>query len=271
MMPFMPRLRRLPIVFSWHDPVPHSGDEDWPMHVTQRYLVGRSERVVVLTEAMRAMAVEAVPKAAAKIRVVHHGDFDSYLEGEEERPAQLDAEDRFILFFGRVSPYKGVEDLCEAFRMAGLGDYKLVIAGKHLYPVRVPSEALKGVVMMDQFISNQVLRYLFRRCALVVLPYRDATQSGVLMLAYAFGKAVLATRVGGIPEMMEEGVTGVTVAPQDPEAMATALREMLASPDRLERMGRGGLQHANENYSWGKIAGDHLRVYEEAIALKRGS
>jgi alpha-maltose-1-phosphate synthase len=267
--PFLPIFKRFPIVYSWHDPVAHAGDESWAMDVTQKILVKAADRIVVLCDAMGTLAQSIHPAISEKLRVVHHGIFNCYVDGPEERPSPLDPDDKFILFFGRVAPYKGVEDLCQAFTaMRDHPEYKLVIAGKHIYPVSTPRELGSRLVVLNERISNNQLRYLFRHCALVVLPYRDATQSGVLMLAYAFGRPVLCTRVGGVTEMVEQGVTGLTVPPANPRSLAEALEQALKKPEHLETIGRQGLEFATQNFNWDKISHDTLSVYREAIAHK---
>ena len=267
--PFLLMLKRFPIVFSWHDPIPHAGDESWAMNVTQKILVSQAERVVVLTEAMKQIAQRMDPQASEKLRVIPHGILDYYCDGQEECPAELSSCEKFILFFGRVAPYKGVEDLCEAFAtIADQSEHHLVIAGKHTYPIAIPYMPNSKLVILNEHISNEKLRYLLRRCSLVVLPYRDATQSGVLMLAYAFGKPVLCTRVGGIPEMMKEGITGITVPPDRPELLARGLLELLKEPERLREMGIRAAEFANRRFSWNQISQDTLTVYREALASK---
>ena len=265
--PFLPVFKRFPIVYSWHDPVPHAGDESWAMDVTQSMLVKTADRVVVLCNAMGTLAQSLHPAISEKLRVVPHGIFNCYVDGPEERPSPMDPGDKFILFFGRVAPYKGVEDLCQAFAaMREHPDYKLVIAGKHIYPVSTPRELGRRLVVLNEYISDNQLRYLFRHCALVVLPYRDATQSGVLMLAYAFGRPVLCTQVGGVTEMVEPGVTGLTVPPANPQLLAEAMEESLKRPGQLEAMGQKGLDFATQNFNWDKISHDTLSVYREAMA-----
>ena len=270
--PFLPSLKRFPIVYSWHDPVPHEDDVSWAMAYTQRLLINASRKVILLSRAMEPVAKEVHPASAGKLNVVPHGIFDFYVQGDQERPAELQPGDRFILCFGRVARYKGVEDLIRAFLDANLGnEYKLVIAGRHIYRVSLPPDVDSRVLILNRFVSDDVLRYLFRNCSLVVLPYRDATQSGVLMLAYAFGKPVLTTTVGGIPEMLEEGVTGVSVPPRNPVVLSGALRRMISSPDALATMGERGHQYARAHYGWEAIASDTLRIYREAISVGANS
>ena len=104
-----------------------------------------------------------------------------------------------------------------------------------------------------RFVSNAELAGAFRAADLVVLPYREIDQSGVLFTAMAFGKPLLLTRVGGFPEI--EGAE--LVAPGDPEALAHALTELLADPDRLKRM--AGVERPE--YGWDAIARRTLEVY----------
>ena len=81
---------------------------------------------------------------------------------------------------------------------------------------------------------------LFRRCGLLVLPYRDATQSALVAHAYYFRKPVIITRTGALPEYVIEGETGWVIPPGEPQALAEALREALSDPARLARMGAAG-------------------------------
>ena len=79
-----------------------------------------------------------------------------------------------------------------------------------------------------------------RRCGLLVLPYIDATQSGLIAAAYYFHKPVIVTRTGALPEYVQEGRTGYVVEPGQPTALSRRLDESLADPDQLERMGSAG-------------------------------
>ena len=81
---------------------------------------------------------------------------------------------------------------------------------------------------------------LFRACGLVVLPYRDASQSALVGHAYYFHKPVIVTRTGALPEYVVEGETGWVIPPGDPQALAEVLREALGDPARLARMGAAG-------------------------------
>src|SRR5262249_27351393 len=97
--------------------------------------------------------------------------------------------------------------------------------------------------------------------AVVVLPYRSASQSAVVQLAFAFAKPVVATRVGGLPEVIEENRTGLLVAPSDQAAMAAAIASLLADPPLRHSMGTRASEFAASHHSWDRIAEMTLRMY----------
>jgi glycosyltransferase involved in cell wall biosynthesis len=92
----------------------------------------------------------------------------------------------------------------------------------------------------SRLIGDDEALDLFRRCGLLVLPYRDATQSALVAHAYFFRKPVIVTRTGALPECVVKGQTGWLVPPEDPQALAAALSEALGAPARLARMGEAG-------------------------------
>jgi glycosyltransferase involved in cell wall biosynthesis len=149
----------------------------------------------------------------------------------------------WTLFFGRLERYKGVDHLLTAAAMmknvdegqpqvilAGLGDLSTVWAGP-LPP---------NVEVRNRLIPDEEAIDLFRRCAFVVLPYIDATQSALVAAAYYFRKPVVVTRTGALPEYVEDGQTGRVVEPGHPASLARCLDDMLSDPIRLAQMGAAG-------------------------------
>ncbi len=150
------------------------------------------------------------------------------------------------LFFGRVEAYKGVDILLEAWKMlkenAGerhfvlkegkevrevrevreTGEFRLIIAGRVAPGVMLPPLPA-DVELRDRRIMDDEADALFRAADVLVLPYRDATQSALVAAAYAYGLPVIVTRAGALPEYVVEGETGWIVPPEDPAALASAL------------------------------------------------
>jgi glycosyltransferase involved in cell wall biosynthesis len=178
-----------------------------------------------------------------------------------------------VLFFGRIAPYKGLEDLVAAApliarRVPGL---RLVVAGRPVdgyTPPPRPALPHGGTVEYRlRQIGGSELAELFSEAALVVLPYREASQSGVLSTAYAFGRPVVATAVGGLPEMVEEGRTGLLVPPRDPVALAEAVSRLLADVSLRSAMSRAIRRKAEEELSWPALAAQTLDCYRSLVDM----
>ncbi len=189
-----------------------------------------------------------------------------------------------VLFFGRVEAYKGVDALLAAWsllrrdRSWGTPSYsddrfpttepspRLIIAG----PV-APGLALPplppGVELRNRLILDEEAEALFRAADLLVLPYRDATQSALVAAAYAYGLPVIVTRIGALPEYVREGETGWVVPPGEPTALAAALATALADPDRLRRMGAAGRAWFEAHHREARL--DLLTRYQTLIAESR--
>jgi glycosyltransferase involved in cell wall biosynthesis len=147
-----------------------------------------------------------------------------------------------LLCFGAVRPYKGVDLALEALaRLERWVDARLVVAGRFWNGAdayRAAAQRLgvaERVELRDTYVPNDEAALLFAACDLVVLPYRSASQSGVAQLAFAYGKPVVATRVGGLPAAVTDGVDGVLCPPEDPDALGAAIRRAAQTRDELAR------------------------------------
>jgi glycosyltransferase involved in cell wall biosynthesis len=137
-----------------------------------------------------------------------------------------------LLFFGSVRPYKGLDLALEALaRVDPARSIRLVVAGRFWpggpdYAEQVRRLGLaERVELRDGYVSNEEASLLFSACDAVLMPYRSATQSGVVQLAFAHGRPVIATRVGGLTEAVSDGTDGLLCAP-DPEALARSIERM---------------------------------------------
>lgn len=176
-----------------------------------------------------------------------------------------------VLFFGLLAPSKGVEDLIDAFLIASKScSAKLVIAGyptKHInlndLRERVETHGLTDRVMFDpRYIPLEEIRPLMSLATVVVYPYRSSTQSGALQAAYIFGRPVVATTVGGLPESVEDGLSGFLVPPGSPEKLAEKIITLVNDPALASKMGEYAHYIANTRFSWQGIARKIVGVYE---------
>ena len=120
------------------------------------------------------------------------------------------------------------------------------------------------LTMVDEYVPDEELHKYFRACDACVLPYVTATQSGIVLMAYSFGKPVITTRVGGLGEVVEHGKTGLLVEPENAEALADAICELYEG-DTLETLSEGVLE-VRERFSWpGLVATiEHAAGIEQA-------
>lgn len=218
-----------------------------------------------LTKAWHSLDVVFVLGEGAKVKAQHrwrvtcpivvipHGD-ESALRGDAV-PPPVSTTEPVVLFFGAWTAYKGIDLLFDAVPavMTKVPDARFVVAGSVL---GVDAAALTaratalGVQTRPGYVARADVAGLFGSARVVVTPYRRATQSGVVHLAYTFDRPVVATAVGDIPSAVQDGVTGLLVPPDDPEALANALVEVLSDPARAQAMGTAGAAWLAAEASW---------------------
>ena len=174
-----------------------------------------------------------------------------------------------VLMFGLMRPYKGIDVLLDAWRGTDgeepIEDAELLIAGMPRMDISALRAAAPANVSFDpHFVTDEELPAYFERADLVVLPYLQADQSGVLFTALAFGKPLLLSDVGGFPEMASTGAARIVPA-GDPRALGRALRELLADRAALTEMCVRARAAANGRYSWQAIAAAHVELYEQLL------
>jgi glycosyltransferase involved in cell wall biosynthesis len=203
---------------------------------------------------------------------------------EAKRRLALTDDEKVILFFGRIRPYKGIEYLLDALRLLladGKGNYRLIIAGEpkkgseeYLHEIQqsVQRDFQQGqVILRMQFIPDDEAELYLKGADVLVLPYKDIFQSGVLFLAYSFGLPVVAADVGSFREEIVEGSTGFLCKPGDPAELAKALETYFTSDlFRNLKVRRQELKdYANENYSWHAVAELTCNAYTNMLGRNR--
>jgi glycosyltransferase involved in cell wall biosynthesis len=261
---------RRPRVYTMHWRLPEA---DSRIAASLRRLLAEMDAVVVHSEhgARRLEADFEVPRE--RLRVIPHGAFDYLTRQADESPLPEElrgVEAPVILFFGLVRPYKGVDVLLEAFRR--IEGAELWIVGMPRMPMgplhRLAEQAPGRVRFMERFVPDREIPAFMRRADVVVLPYRNIEQSGVLYTALAFGSPLVLSSVGGFPEIAEQGAARL-VPPGDPAALGGTLREILADADAREALGRSALAAASGRYGWDGIAAQTIELYRELLGQPR--
>jgi len=265
----LPLFPDVPMVATIHDARRHPGDRAIPFHSWQwRW----ADQVIVHAEAVQRQMLEEHQVAEGKIHVIPLGLHDFYKAWSNEEVLERD---NIILFFGRIWEYKGLQYLIEAEPLitSQVPDARIVIAGEG----ESFEKYERMMVNKDHFtvynyrIPDKMVSRLFQEASVVALPYIEASQSGVLAIAYAFGKPVVATAVGGIPEVLDHGRTGYLVSPRDPRGLAEAIVTLLQNQNLRKEMGRKALERAESELSWQSVARKTLGVYQRALATHSSS
>ncbi|WP_353475862.1 glycosyltransferase family 4 protein (plasmid) [Salipiger sp. H15] len=247
-----PLLKGIPLVVTVHDVDVHPGDRDTlrlPVWAS-RMMARQAGAVVVHGRSLRAAAAARLGLPDARLHVLPHPSILRYadlarelgLTRAEEPPGFR------VLCFGRLYAYKGLADLvrAEALLAGALPGLAITIAGRGDDPAEL--EPLMGdpaaYDIRHRFIPDAEVAELFTDADLVVLPYTEASQSGVLHVAAAFGRPVVATDVGELRSTVEANGLGVIVPPSDPARLAGAILELAEDPARLAALGARSLRWA---------------------------
>lgn len=258
-----------PVVATVHDVGPHPGDYSWWSNPRIAYPLSWrwADQVIVHSNADRQKLLSDHGCQPDRVQVIPIGPYDFYQvwarRDRQEKP-------NTVLFFGRIWAYKGLEVLIEAEPLITreVPGARIVIAGQGDSFDRYEQAMVNPdhFEVHNHYIPDEVVAELFQSASVVVLPYVEASQSGVISIASAFGKPVVATNVGGIPEVISHGQTGYLVPPSDPTALAEAVIALLRDPTTKQEMGRKALEKATGELSWQNIAKKTLHVYERAMA-----
>jgi len=253
--------------------------------ITLRIQYSLSDHIFVHTKKMKDELRQDFGIAENAITVIRHPVNNAFPEtdltpSEAKRRLGLGSDEKAILFFGRVRPYKGIEHLLAAFKLIsanGREKYRLIIAGE---PMKGSEEYLDQiqqtikrefnqghVIVRIQFIPDEEIELYLKGADVLVLPYNEIFQSGVLFLAYSFGLPVVATDVGSFREDIVEGSTGFICKPGDPAELAKAIQRYFAS-DLYEnlRIRRQELKdYADANHSWHAVADLTRNAYAKML------
>jgi glycosyltransferase involved in cell wall biosynthesis len=252
------------LVLTAHDILPR--EARLGQRSAQRRLFDRFDAIVVHSDHGRIRLTEELGVPEGRVHVIPHGALAHLAQpdgpGGGAKPA-FDTDKPVVLCFGLIRPYKGIDVLLEAWR--GIEDAELWVVGMPRMDISpLLAAAPPGVRFLPRFVGDDELPAYFRRADLVVLPYRDIDQSGVLFTALAFARPLLLSDAGGFPELEASGAARIVPA-GDSGALGAALRELLGDPALRRRMGENARVAAAGRYGWRAIARRTLDLYEELL------
>jgi len=230
----------------------------WPF---SRWSLARADAAVAISEHVRAVALARAPWASGKMRVVRNG-----VDVEHFAPRDDAKADTFtFVIVGRLEPRKGVERALEA--LAGVPGARLHVLGigEERAALEARTRAL-GLTERVRFLGYLTdARPVLGRAHAALCSSRSEGLGIALLEAMAMGVPVVGFAVGGVPEIVVDGTTGLLCPPDDVEALSRAMREAVASPARLAEMGKAAREHVVERFSSRVMAAGYAATYADLV------
>lgn len=254
--PFMlPAIRRrgARYVVTIHDAALHPGERFLPYQWWLDWEIRQADGYVVLSDHVGSVLRTRHGTSADRIAVAPCGPFSQFADaGRNFHPAGETRAPRRLLFFGRIIAYKGLDLLLDAYGRlkSAYPDLSLAIYGDgDISPYRSALEGLADVTVENRYIGEGELPAILEEADLVVLPYREASQSGVLVLAEAAGLPVVGTPTGALVEQIVPGVNGLIATGISGEALAASIGRLLDDPALYHRCVQGISRNAENRWS----------------------
>ena len=254
-----------PILFICHNVVDHESHSF--SRLCTRAVLSKGDYFLVHSEGDGNRLRALVP--GARITHAFHPIYDFFSAGtmpKAEAKQRLRLQGEIILFFGFIRPYKGILDLLHAMPLIRRDrNITLLVVGefwgdKGAFDRLIKELKLETAVrVIAEYVPNEEVGLYFSAADLVVLPYRSGTGSGIMQIACGLEKPVVATRVGSLPEVVEDGRTGFLVNPGDPEALARAVVRYFAEAKEAEFV--ENIRKTKERFSWERL----VQLIEAAV------
>lgn len=255
----------IPKVLTVHDPIRHSSNTNLNEELTREDAFKRSDRLVLLN---RVQTKEFKSKYSVSDSKLSFSKLGSYETIRFQPHVDLPYEFKYILFFGQVSGYKGIDYLIKAVRKlhALLPELHLIIAGGgKMYFDFEQYKNLEYIHLKNQFIDLPELASLIQNSAFTVCPYTDATQSGVVQTSLSLEKPVVVTNVGNLPVSVGNGKYGMIVPSKDIDALASAIGKLWNNQALLSQYKDNIHKQWNKEMDWGPISDTYISIYRNTI------
>ena len=246
------------IVLTIHDPVRHIGSGSWYSGIETAAFLQMAQNIIVHGEKFR----KCYP--SKRVFVIPHGEYGRF----QGTSSTIIEEPDTLLFFGRITMYKGIDVLVQAMKdvWAVRPQTRLIIAGSgDLKALGIDTSGEPRIELLNTYIPNEEVSNLFQRASIIVLPYIEGTQSGVLATALALGKPTVATRVGCFEETIEDGKNGLLVNPGETEGLSKAILELLTNEALRRDIGKRAKEYSDEFLQWGPIARVTKESYQKIL------
>jgi len=255
--------KQVEILSTIHDPHPHeSFFWGFKWFIFDNFVGNESinnvNRIIILNK----KDVEYVKNKFHKpVTVIPHASFNYYVKALNENSTLKYT----IGFIGRIEHYKGLDILIDAFEKISRNDLKLIVAGCGSIDRFTADKiaANNNITVINRYIKDEEFQELFNQIDFVVLPYKRASQSGVIPMSFAFGKTVISTKVGALGEQVPCG-TGLLVEP-NAESISRAICQLYKDPQQIFVLGAAAKKYAETELTWAHSAKLLLNIFEDNL------
>jgi len=250
------------VIITQHDPIQHTGE---PRAFIQK-LINKIQRklstkIIVHGKFNKSEMIKKYNINPNKVVIFTMGNFE-FLKKHDQKN-KINTTQKKILFFGRILEYKGIGLLLNSLQYLDKKNikYKLMIVGsgdikKYKHLIR---KYKKDIELINRYIDEKEISYFFKKASFIILPYLDATQTGIIPIAYAYKKPVLVTNVGALPEVVDNKKTGIIVKPNE-KSISKGIEWMLNYAD-LKKLGENAYKKMRNDLDWRKNIKNILKVY----------
>lgn len=249
-------------VMTVHDPLSHSSITSLQEEKNRKQAFKHANKYILLSKALAKQFATKYSICENDISFTRMGEFN-FLRYINIQPNKFYTP--YILFFGQIVSHKGIEYLCEAIKINHKKhpDINLIIAGSgKIYFDFKPYENLNYIHLINEYIPISSLSGLLQNAIFAVCPYKDATQSGVVQMAFSTITPLIVTNVGDLPFAVQDGITGNVIPPCNSEALAIAIDDLLSNPQKISLYRNNIKQIWLPKMKWGNIANNYIKVWD---------
>ena len=258
------------LVYTIHNLSPHEEQHRLLSAIASRMVLAQADALHV-HDKTAATRVAQLTGSDAKVHIIPHGSYigayPNSCTREEARSRLNLPQDAFVyLYLGQIRPYKGIDDLINAFTNLPAGNQRLLLAG-HLHDTDYARQLVAATANSDTiqthfgYVDDADVQFYMNASDICVLPYRDVTTSGAAILAFSFGKPIIAPSIGTFPELAQDG-RGVTYDATKADDLSSALASVHTG--KLTVSGQQALLWA-EDHCWSHLVPSYVSMYQFAL------
>lgn len=255
------------LVHTFHEIGNHTGKLS-VIPIVKKAVDGKS-KIIMHSKAMYDRLCEYLPVDEKLITTIPFGKFETYkcYDRNVSYPVPFKNDKPILLFVGFLEKYKGLDTLKDAFLLLGdyLDRFNLLIAGNGNDETLDFFKEQKNTYVVNRFLPNDEMIFYIKKSSVILLPYKSASQTGIIPTCSVFGKPYIATKVGAFPEMVAHGVNGLLVEKESPNEFAEAVKSLLDDPQLLQTLSENSYVIGSDNkYDWKNIAKKTIAFFKQA-------